>query len=88
MEFSLRTITEKLQGRTTMFLVAFFSLGHVLAFLHRLDATYITFLTVFMSFVVGKGYSDDKHEQNMAMIGQMPAPVPGQTLTQPQQEAP
>jgi hypothetical protein len=77
MGFSLKTITDKLQGRTTMFLVAFFGMGHALAFLHRLDTTYITFLTVFMGYVVGKGYSDDKHEQNMALINQQGGPPIG-----------
>ncbi len=68
MGFNLKSIIEKFQGKTTMFLIAFFGMGHVMAWLGKLDASYITFMTVLMGYVVGKSYKDDKHDQNMALI--------------------
>lgn len=52
-------ITNKLQGRTTTFLVAFFVSGHIMQFLHKLDATYIAFIGTIMTFVLGHSIKDD-----------------------------
>jgi hypothetical protein len=81
MGFSLKTITDKLQGRTTSFLAAYFVIGHILAWTHRLDGQYIAFFMAFMGFVVGKGYSDDKHEQNMTLINQQQPGPDSQQVT-------
>lgn len=48
-----------LQGRTTGFLIGFFSIGNVLQWLHRLDATYISFMVAFMSCVLGHSIKED-----------------------------
>ena len=68
MTFNFKSITDKLQGRSTAFLLAFFGIGHVMAFTHRLDATYIAFFTAFMGFVVGKSHLDNKNDQAMAAL--------------------
>ena len=41
-----------LAGRTTAFCAAFFVGGHVMYVLHRLDATYLTFIVSLMGVVV------------------------------------
>jgi hypothetical protein len=48
-----------LQGRTTGFLIGFFTIGNVLQWLHRLDAAYISFMLAFMSCVVGHSIKED-----------------------------
>jgi hypothetical protein len=48
-----------LQGRTTAFLGGFFVMGHLMHFLHRLDGTYITFMTTLMGFVLGHSIKED-----------------------------
>lgn len=68
MNFNLKAITDRLAGKTTAFLMAFFVSGHVMSYFHRLDATYITFMTALLGYVVGHSYKEDKHEQAMAGI--------------------
>lgn len=48
-----------LSGRTTTFCVLFFVGGNVLHWFHRLDSTYITFMTVLMGFVIGHSIKED-----------------------------
>lgn len=47
------------QGRTTAWLVAFFSLGNLFHVFHRLDATYISFMVTFMGIVLGHSIKED-----------------------------
>jgi undecaprenyl pyrophosphate phosphatase UppP len=54
-----------LKGRTTAFCLAFFVVGNILQFLHRLDMTYITFMGTLLGAVIGHSYKEDKHEQAM-----------------------
>lgn len=48
-----------LQGRTTGFCVAFFFAGNVMHWFHRLDGTYIAFMTALMGFVLGHSVKED-----------------------------
>ena len=48
-----------LSGRTTTFLVGFFVIGNVSHFIHRLDATYISFMVTFMGLVIGHSVKED-----------------------------
>jgi hypothetical protein len=52
-------IFQYLQGRTTGFLIGFFTIGNVLQIFHKLDATYISFMLAFMSIVVGHSFKED-----------------------------
>lgn len=52
-------IANWMQGRTTGWLVSFFISGNVFHIYHRLDATYITFMTTFMGFVIGHSIKED-----------------------------
>lgn len=65
---NLRVVTDKLQGKSTMFFVGFFITGNILQYLNKLDATWITFMTALLGYVVGHSFKEDKHEQNMAII--------------------
>lgn len=47
------------QGRSTAFFIAFFIIGTILHCLHRLDATYITFMATLLGFVVGHSVKED-----------------------------
>lgn len=49
-----------LQGRHTAFATAFFIMGNALQWCHRLDATWIAFMTALMGFVLGHSYKEDK----------------------------
>jgi hypothetical protein len=63
-------LTSALQGRHTSFVAAFFVVGNVLHWYHRLDSTYIAWMGTLMGFVLGhsvkesmlpeQGKSDDK----------------------------
>lgn len=53
-----------LQGRTTTFLVFFALVGTVFHWFHRLDSTYIGFMTVVMTFVLGHSIKDDVSAAN------------------------
>lgn len=46
-------IFKALEGRHTAFCVGFFVMGNVMHFMHRLDATYLSFLGILMGFVLG-----------------------------------
>ncbi len=48
-----------LQGKTTAWLCSFFIVGHVLAFLGKLQPTYVAFMLAFMSIVLGHSIKDD-----------------------------
>jgi len=48
-----------LSGRTTAFCGAFFVGGHVMHVLHRLDATYISFMIALMGIVLGHSVKED-----------------------------
>jgi hypothetical protein len=48
-----------LSGRTTTFLVFFTLAGTTLHIWHRLDGTYIGFVTVIMGFVLGHSIKED-----------------------------
>lgn len=50
---------QKLQGRTTSFLVAFFVTGVGFHLFHRLDAVFIAFMSTHMTFVVGHSIKED-----------------------------
>ena len=54
-----RAAVNWLQGRTTGWLISFFIAGNAFHVLHRLDATYITFMTTFMGFVLGHSIKED-----------------------------
>ncbi len=65
-----------LQGRTTGFLISFFAIGNLLQWLHRLDATYISFMLAFMSCVVGHSIKEDYFSKKDS--GAEPAATTGQ----------
>ena len=69
MRIDLKWVTERIGGRTTAFLGAFFVWGHVLQWYHRLDASYVTFVTVMMGYVLGRSYKEDLHKQKMDRKG-------------------
>ena len=47
------------QGRHTFFTVAFFFTGNMMHWFHRLDATYIGFMTALMTFVFGHAVQEN-----------------------------
>jgi hypothetical protein len=53
-------------GRTTGFSIAFFVMGHVAHFLHRLDTTYIGYMSVLMGFIVGHSVKEDLQARFMS----------------------
>jgi hypothetical protein len=55
----LSKLFSALSGRTTTFSAAFFVIGNVLHWLHRLDATYISYMGVLMGFVIGHSIKED-----------------------------
>jgi hypothetical protein len=74
----LERIFKFTQGKSTGFFVAFFVTGTGMHIAHRLDSTFITFMTALLGFVVGHSYKDDKHEQAMAGTnGTSPPAAPG-----------
>lgn len=48
-----------LQGRHTFFAAAFATFGSILAWYHRLDSTYVSFVTVMMGFILGHSVKED-----------------------------
>ena len=56
---SLKSILAKLQSRTTLFCLGFFVCGNVLQWQHRLDATYLTFMSALMGFVLTHSVKED-----------------------------
>ena len=47
------------RGRTTLFASAFFFSGNILHWFHRLDTTYIGFMSVLMGFILGHSVKED-----------------------------
>ena len=47
------------QGRHTAFTMAFFIIGNVMHWYHRLDGTYITFMGTLMGFVLGHSVQEN-----------------------------
>ena len=47
------------RGRTTLFASAFFVMGNALHWFHRLDSTYIGFMSVLMGFILGHSVKED-----------------------------
>lgn len=52
-------LTTWLQGRTTAFIIFFTITGTTFQFFHRLDSTFISFVTVIMGFVLGHSVKED-----------------------------
>jgi hypothetical protein len=52
-------LTAWCNGRTTTFCIGFFVAGNVLHALHRLDGTYIGFMSTLMGFVVAHSVKED-----------------------------
>jgi hypothetical protein len=63
-----------LQGRTTAFLVFFAIIGTVFHLLHRLDATYMSFVGLIMGFVLAHSVKDDIQTKAMAVLPK-PSPI-------------
>jgi hypothetical protein len=57
--FYMNKLFSLLQGRTTGFCSAFFVTGNLLHWFHRLDGTYIAFMTALMGFVLGHSVKED-----------------------------
>lgn len=47
------------QGRHTFFAGAFSVVGTAMAWYHKLDSTYVTFVTVMMGFILGHSAKED-----------------------------
>lgn len=47
------------EGRTTTAIIFFSLVGTVFQFLHRLDATYISFVTIIMGYVLAHSVKED-----------------------------
>jgi hypothetical protein len=48
------------QGRHTAFTVSFFIIGNILHWFHKLDGTYIGFMSTLMAFVLGHSVSQSQ----------------------------
>ena len=59
MKQKFQDLMARLTARTTLFCGAFFISGHILHLLHRLDATYITFMGTLLGFIVGHSVSEN-----------------------------
>ena len=61
----LKKMFNWLQGRSTGFFLGFFAIGNVLHLLHRLDNTYIAWMSALLTFIVGHSIKeslvDDKN---------------------------
>ena len=57
-----KKLTDLLQGRSTFFASAFMFMGTILHFLHRLDATYINFMSVLLTFIFAHSAKEDYFE--------------------------
>lgn len=55
----LQKIFKYCQGRHTAFVFAFFLSGNVLHWFHRLDATYIGYMSALMTFVFGHALQEN-----------------------------
>jgi sorbitol-specific phosphotransferase system component IIBC len=58
-KINLGKIFQWLQGRTTAFCVMFFVSGNALQLLHKLDLTYVAFMTALLSAVIGHSIKED-----------------------------
>lgn len=59
MREKLKDLVNRFTSRTTMFCGGFFVAGHIMHLLHRLDATYITFMGTLLGFIVGHSVSEN-----------------------------
>lgn len=59
MREKFKELMNRLTARTTLFCGAFFVSGHILHLMHRLDATYITFMGTLLGFIVGHSVSEN-----------------------------
>jgi len=55
----MKKVTAWLMGHHTACVVAFFISGNVMHWFHRLDGTYISYMTVLMGFVLGHSIRED-----------------------------
>ena len=60
---TFKDITDKLGGRHTASVFFFSIVGTAFQYYHRLDSTYITFVTVMMGFVLGHSAKEDYFAQ-------------------------
>jgi hypothetical protein len=72
-KINLGKIFQWLQGRTTAFCVMFFVTGNVLQLMHKLDLTYVTFMTALLGAVIGHSIKEDM------LPASVPAPAPADT---------
>lgn len=59
MREKLQDLMNRFTSRTTLFCCGFFVSGHIMHLIHRLDATYITFMATLMGFIVGHSVSEN-----------------------------
>jgi hypothetical protein len=57
-------LIEVAQGKTTAWLAAFFVIGNVLAYVDKLSSTYVAFMAMFMSIVLGHSIKEDYFKQD------------------------
>jgi hypothetical protein len=55
----LQKLFNALSGRTTAFCGSFFVAGNVFHYFHRLDGTYIAFMTALLGIIVGHSVKED-----------------------------
>jgi hypothetical protein len=60
---TMQKLFSGLQGRTTSFITGFFIMGHIMQWFHRLDAQYITFMSLLMSFVLGHSIQENAFDK-------------------------
>lgn len=75
-------LVNKFGGRHTLAVFAFFCTGNIFHYLHRLDTTYIYYMTVLMGFVLGHSAKEDAKDYFQRRDGQQGPPqippIPGQ----------
>jgi hypothetical protein len=59
---SLKTITDKVQGRHTLFALFFTGMGTVLAWKQKLDPNFVALATVMQGWVFAHSYKEDKFQ--------------------------
>lgn len=52
-------LTQFCQGRHTTFAILFSIVGSVFQWFHKLDATYVSFVTVMMGYILGHSVKED-----------------------------
>jgi len=65
----LQKIFVACQGRHTFFTVAFFLSGNVLHWFHKLDGTYIGYMTALMAFVTGHAIQENAFKKDEGKDG-------------------